>query len=733
MTAVSTVTLVAEPDFVPHVGETTHRLGRFLVSSKDLPDEDAFTSLHRERALAIIRKCGDPRQTQRSRTSLAIGYVQSGKTISMTTLACIARDNGYRIIVVLAGTTKNLVNQSRERFANYLRQTAGGSSWTILDSLTAVRSDMDGPTLAGLLREWRSGITPIEHSRTLFITAMKHHSHLARLSDLLQDARIENMPVLFIDDEADQASLNNNPNGTASTTYDQIDTMRASARNHAYVQYTATPQAPLLISISDTLSPDRVTILKAGAAYTGGTTFFTPPGLGQHVLQIPPAEVVAMQNVALLEIPASLEDALKVFLLGEAIGRKQRDDDNPKRKRSMLVHPSRLKNDHQRFFNWVVKAKTRWEAQLAEGRGSEGWGETTEEFRKAYDDLERTTDCIPPFDEVLDTMRWCIGQVTVVIVNSDNAAEVHWENGYGHILVGGDKLNRGYTVEGLTVTYMPRMIGQGTVDTVQQRARFFGYKQRYLGLCRIFLEGAVYDAYVAYVLHEERMRAHLEKFEERPLASWKRVLYLDPGLRPTRQSVISDPLIGFRVADGGWHKMKSPHVNRGSLAHNRELVEQFVARRTFDIFGRDNRKVKRHTVAVEYVRHLLEELLVDFHAPDVDDAAALCSIACVLADLVDEQPPLDCAVVLMDGLANRDRSASASERINIHAGPGSMAGGGYSGDSRMHDDGRITLQIHRVTVKTAGGADVPDTYALAFWFPSHIAARFVVSEPTNVR
>lgn len=730
MTDVSTVTLQGGGAFAPYIGETTRRLGKFLVRSEELPDDDTFASLHREPGLAIIRKCGDPRQSSRAHTSLVIGYVQSGKTMSMTTLACVARDNGYRIIVVLAGTTTNLVDQSRGRFADYLRQA--GPRWTILDSIDAVHIDTDGSTLAGLVREWRTGNTPAERSRTLFVTVMKHHSHLARLTTLLKWARVDDTPVLFIDDEADQASLNNAPGGTASTTYRHIDDMRSAAPNHAYVQYTATPQAPLLISISDTLSPDRVTILEAGGAYTGGRTFFMQPGRGRYVQIIPPAEVAAMEDVAAIEIPTTLEYALKVFLLGVAIGVTQDDDADPKHKRSMLVHPSRLKNDHQRFLNWVGKAKRRWERQLEAGPGSEDWAETASEFREAYDSLKRTMPDIPTYEDLLATMQWSIGQVTPVKVNSDNASEVRWDNGYGHILVGGDKLNRGYTVKGLTVTYMPRRLGQGNVDTVQQRARFFGYKQKYLGLCRIFLEGQVNDAYVGYVDHEEKMRAHLAKFQEEPLASWKRIFYMTAGMQATRRSVLSDPLIRFRVADGGWHKMSAPHVNRGCCEFNRNLVDQFAGRRVFDLFSEDNRKVRKHCAALVSVRSLLDDLLVDFRAPDIQDAAALCSITCVLADLVDERPPLACTVVLMDGLANRNRSASKRDRINIHAGPGSDRGTGYPGDSKMFDGERITVQIHHVTVVSSGNVTAPDTYALAFWFPQGIVSKILVSEPTNV-
>ena len=118
--------------------------------------------------------------------------------------------------------------------------------------------------------------------------------------------------------------------------------------------------------------------------------------------------------------------------------------------------------------------------------------------------------------------------------------EVPWYRSYGSILVGGQSMDRGFTVEGLTVTYMPRGIGVGNVDTVQQRGRFFGYKRGYLGYCRIYLEREVADAFHSYVEHEENVRRDLQSFQATgsPLTEWKRAFFLEQSLRPTRANVL---------------------------------------------------------------------------------------------------------------------------------------------------------------------------------------------------
>ncbi|WP_259279937.1 Z1 domain-containing protein [Enterobacter roggenkampii] len=111
------------------------------------------------------------------------------------------------------------------------------------------------------------------------------------------------------------------------------------------------------------------------------------------------------------------------------------------------------------------------------------------EFRKSYNHLKETT-CLPPFEQVANSFGIAFKNTQIVEVNSrkNKTPAIDWQHNYGWILVGGIAVDRGFTVEGLTVTYMPRGVGVGNADTIQQRARFFGYKKNYLGFCRVYLE-----------------------------------------------------------------------------------------------------------------------------------------------------------------------------------------------------------------------------------------------------
>src|SRR6185437_9790340 len=193
----------------------------------------------------------------------------------------------------------------------------------------------------------------------------------------------------------------------------------------------------------------------------------------------------------------SLLEALRVFFVGVAAGILQ---GYPQQNRSMIVHPSKLTTQHQDYTHWVNQAISRWEGALQPvNRGTAECTECLEEFKPAYDDLAETTNDLPPIEALSATLHQAISETIVTEVNArprgglGGTPHISWKRDYSHILIGGTALDRGYTVEGLTVTYMPRGRGVGNADTIQQRARWFGYKAGYLGYCRVYLSGPTRD------------------------------------------------------------------------------------------------------------------------------------------------------------------------------------------------------------------------------------------------
>src|SRR5439155_15040917 len=199
--------------------------------------------------------------------------------------------------------------------------------------------------------------------------------------------------------------------------------------------------------------------------------------------------------------------------------------------------------------------------------------ELIEDFRDAYREVADTVEGdLPAFEDLLPSFRFAFNNTRVQEVNArgGRTPPVDWRSAYGWILVGGQAMDRGFTVEGLTVTYMPRGIGVGNADTVQQRGRFFGYKRSYLGYCRVYLSAVVAEAYHNYVEHEEDVRKQLRHYEApgRSLNEWKRAFIMSSSMRPTRQNVLRlDYMRG--LVSNNWFNAGYPLASDDVLNANR--------------------------------------------------------------------------------------------------------------------------------------------------------------------
>lgn len=413
--------------------------------------------------------------------------------------------------------------------------------------------------------------------------------------------------------------------------------------------------------------------------------FFSPQS--SHVEIIPPSEIYRDGQLP-LEPPPSLQRAVQVFFVGVAAGRL-----GPMQKhRSMLIHPSKSTATHRKYYDWTNRLKGHWHRILL-AAGEPDREELLNDFREAYADIARTCSDLPPFEEIQTRLPVAINQTAVTLVNSVDGREVPWPNGPSHILVGGEKLGRGYTVRGLTVTYMPRPPGGWTADTIQQRARFFGYHSEYFGYCRIYLHPSVRDAYVAYVRHEQDMRARLEEHCGRPLQEWRRLFYLDRRLAPTRRNVLSSPYYRPRFREG-WFAPRAPHVSPLDGRHNQEIVDR-LERLEFE----PDRGHPQHHYAVVHLRDVFEQVLVPLSYLDEDDALGLCVVNCNLATLLEHDEDARCIVYLMDRGRPRLRRLTNGVIPQLFQGRSSAGAQSYPGDRAFSDENLPTMQIHILRVE----------------------------------
>lgn len=387
-------------------------------------------------------------------------------------------------------------------------------------------------------------------------------------------------------------------------------------------------------------------VLTPGEQYVGGQDFFSPSGQGRFIETILASEVPDPLDPP-VEPPKSLLSALRDFFIGVAIGLLEGQDRKGKN-RSMMIHPAVPKNDHLMFSRWVRQVKEDW-CVILEDKAHHRYDELIETFHSSATGILATYTCTFGFNDILECLLEAIESTAIMELNTrekNRIPSVDWKGEYSWILVGGIGLDRGFTVEGLTVSYMPRSTGVGNADNIQQRARFFGYKRGYLGLCRIFLTTENIDAFTDYVKHEESIRSsirrHLE--EGKTLKDWRRTYFLDQQLKPTRSSVILLEMYQSR-GRGGWIAPDHPHEDSEMLAENREVANEIL--RTFDLDRyaepgwNDKQAVPAFSNSINLVDLLPLFGKIRYKWPD--DNLQHSSLMLMLGRLVSEEPDATCS------------------------------------------------------------------------------------------
>lgn len=677
----------------------------------------------------ILAKCTPPNAKDEQRTGLVIGYVQSGKTLSFTALTALARDNKYKLVIVLGGTTTNLVDQSYARLASDLDiEGEGQRIWSMFTNPGERTGTMDG--IVAALRTWREYPDRPERCPTVVIVAMKQHRHLVNLAKLMQGCDLDDVSTLIIDDEGDQAGLNNKVRQREeSRTYSCIGVLRRGFPTHTYLLYTATPQAPLLISRIDMLSPQFADVLEPGQDYVGGRQLFR-----EHspYIEIIPANELPDEDSE-REPPASLEKALRLFFVGVAAGWVEGARGN----RSMMIHPSQLRDWQTRFVAWVNAAKTAWLSLLRDSANSPDRRSLLEDFRLAYDDLAKTESSLPPFERIENELVYAIDMTQIAEVNARQGRipTVKWKQNYSFILVGGTGLDRGFTVEGLTVTYMPRGAGVGNADSVQQRGRFFGYKGPYLGLIRIFLEESVKASFERYVEHERSIRQSLIAIRDsgKSLADWRRAFFLDRSMSPTRSSVLSLEYIRGRGKE--WIYPGHPHIDRALLERNRKVVGEFLDsnKQLFKSDRGDSRRTAEqkhlHATGISLAK-AYKDLLVPLTWIG-DDLLDHLHILLQIERVLEKDPTAKCDIYQMSPTGERTRGLDKNQDIkNLMQGSNEKTG--YPGDRAIRSDSSVTIQVHRLDLHKESKTHVVahDVPVIAVSIPEKMRAD-VYLEPTE--
>jgi hypothetical protein len=640
---------------------------------------------------------------------IVIGQVQSGKTSSFESVIRLARDNGFPVAYLLGGNTKILLTQSVARFAkDYLVSDVANrdSAWQILTFPNVagfkVRSaEVESRMSNGLEKWFQRPESP--YSDTFLLASLKTPARLKKVAALFQNLHevFPELRLLVVDDESDQASPDgnaSNPNGEWTSTHERIAELQSIGMPVAYIMYTATPAANLLSNFRSAVSPDSLTVLEPGAGYVGPKELFIDAE--QLYRTIPKSG--ALQKTG--PPPQSLIDAVNHFLMLLCVLRSDKMSFRLA-PLSMLIHPHRETQWHARYANWAF--------DMLEGH-EYGFGDQkkrTKHFEKnfAYP-LERIIeDAGSPESLVrnepefwIEALQNYLSLIQTVVLNSKGRTDPlkkgvadysdisNWDSKVGWILVGGDKLSRGFTVENLAVTYLARDAAK-TADTNQQRGRFFGYRGAYLKYLRIWMHQATYLDYREHAIHNTKLFRELQRVdsENLPVDEWERVFTTAVGIMPTRRGVISPEFEAQTLRT--WFRQTSlfpQEQDYGSLESKLFQMGKTFGQEPFagDLRGRSpDRKHQWFIAPLHNVREMVEEIGLSEENQNAFDAR-------IAAIGHQDRKKLEVAVLLMDALGERKR-ADDSPLFSESDG---------TEDSIMFSDNMHTFQFHHVVRKPGG-------------------------------
>lgn len=643
------------------------------------------------------------RKQHGSAIGLALGYVQSGKTTQMIALTAAAYDAGYRVVVALLGSTNLLLDQNSHRFIEKLQIDVRN------DFRWVSTKNPSGKNGAAKISE------NLEKDRIIFIPVLKHKGRITQLAEVLEECNLQDVPTLILDDEADQASLNSKVNeDSESKVYEALGKLQKSAPIHLYVQFTATPYAQLLLEPDDRLAPDFVEFLVPGDGYVGGREFFIDNA--EKVVRPISASDEQSANSKIVDVPTSLKLASANFIAGAAL---LLVNDTSAKTISMLVH-STHKNKIQEVYHFLLKRQIKAWREVCDGT----FDSIPEEIRTEREKLISRGAKDISNELFIEKVEYVLKEIIFWLVNSaSDVKKVNWLEGPIHILVGGNKLDRGFTVEGLTVTYMNRPTSD-QIDTLEQRARAFGYRNDLLPYCQFFATLSTVRMLRGIVHTEYDLRARLEDWIAlgKSPKDWSAEigLLLPLGAKPTRAAVIK-AVSNFNTS-GGWHQLRMPSLEAQDLQFNAHLIENLSILQASRI---DYGRLKHRTIEVDSAE-IFEKLLQPWKWSGFSPGWEHEDILQLFESLGPRNAsgkPVRLKVVLMQ-YENEDRPREREWRtdtgfINLFQGQDaqyldSSTPDRYPGDRRVPilDDceGALAIQIHRVTPK---GLNIPELFTLA--------------------
>ena len=483
----------------------------------------------------VLKQCANPELTlnvtERKKKGLVVGDVQSGKTANYLGLINMACDYGYKIIVLLAGMTDSLRQQTQSRVDTGF---IGAVSDTMSDAEIAYVGVNDD---AQIQQNYAVPLTNNENdfvkfvkknlnatsgdfNKPIILVVKKNTSVLNQVVEWLKPGfhNINCQNLLIIDDEADNASINTKkPECDPSKINGHIRNLYNNFPIASYVGYTATPFANIFVnpegdeSYKDLFPSDFIVLLNAPSNYYGAQKVFSYEGdvhsrsirvLDESEKHFLPAKH-KKDEYYFAELPDSLKEAILCFLINNVIRTKRGAN---RKHRSMMINISVYNIMHGEIFDAVQKYVSKLLNIIEQDSGKcTSDFIKNEDMKMLYNIYTGNEDYLDGecdfYAEIREKISWEeikaglydeIVKFETTVINNQNKKERFSytddrfkEIGARVIVVGGYVLSRGLTLEGLMVSYFSR--SSTAYDSLLQMCRWFGYRPNYEDLCRVYM------------------------------------------------------------------------------------------------------------------------------------------------------------------------------------------------------------------------------------------------------
>lgn len=503
-------------------------------------DPNSISVLENRTLVDLMNYVADPRKDsfeKQLRRGLVIGDVQSGKTSTYTGLICKAADAGYNVVILLTGVTETLRRQTQERIEEGVIgrsvkiEKIGGKTHRTIRTVGVGRDNepSKAQSLTSIENDFKTDKTDIILSlrdmNLLVLVIKKNVTVLQRVLDWLKGNNLDpvdnkiHCPMLLIDDEADNASINTKKDLYNPTrTNDLIRSLCDIFERTTYVGFTATPFANVFIypdteeqmTKADLFPEDFIYVLPTPSTYIGAKDIY---GNGKYSYWLNMTDDIVEPSFETLEnefmdgidkdtrplyykhtktwrgsLPNSIKDAICTFVLSNAVRIIRNDREQPT---TMLINISRFV-DVQNYVKEEVEIILQQLKRFIKFDLSNNIKDN--ERKKMYQLLKRNWEEQYSFLEY----DWCdickrdllfkaSDKIETRVVNGSKMSQkINYEDNPSTsiIAIGGIALSRGLTLKGLSVSYFYR--NTNTFDVLMQMGRWFGYRNNYDDLCKIW-------------------------------------------------------------------------------------------------------------------------------------------------------------------------------------------------------------------------------------------------------